>query len=159
MCDAITHGTFAWIIVIGVAVVGCATAHHDDGRDRASMLREPSTPTDIDRVIAVSRPASDVITAAELSAAPAFATATVYDLVVQLRPAFLSPRLGRAGRIASRDLPPAVFIDGMHSGGPEALRLVPAAAVKEMQYLRATDAMHRYGPSYSAGVIVVRLRR
>ncbi len=159
MCEATTHRTFTWIALCGIAVLGCATARSDHIRDRASMTRGPSTLTDSDPLIALARPGSDVLTAAEWSATPTLASSTAYDVVMRLRPTYLDPRSARAGSLAGRGLPPAVFVDGMHSGGPEALRLIPAATIKEVRYVRPTDALHRYGPSYSTGVIVVRLRR
>jgi hypothetical protein len=102
---------------------------------------------------------STPLIAADLSAAPGLANATAYDAVLRLRPGFLNPRDARTGTIASRGVLPAVFVDGVHYGGLDDLRVIAASAVAEMQYVRSFDALHRYGPGYPAGVILVRLRR
>jgi hypothetical protein len=47
--------------------------------------------------------------------------------------------------------------NGLFSGKADVLRAIPASSVAEVRYIRAIDAIQRYGPSYTAGVIPVRL--
>jgi hypothetical protein len=103
--------------------------------------------------------AADVLTAAELASSPGLASATAYDAVVRLRSSFLRSREARTGTIAARDMLPAVFVDGMYYGDVDALRLIAIFAVEKIQYVRSFDALARYGPNYSAGVILVTLER
>jgi hypothetical protein len=53
---------------------------------------------------------------------------------------------------------PAVFVNGMYSGGPEVLRGITVSVLAEMQYVRSFEATLRYGPDYGAGVILVWLK-
>ncbi len=158
MRAATTVKTMTQVGVIGVAMLGCATASHEPRRDRAATLRAPTTAIARDPAIA-SFPwrASDVLTAAELSAM-GLTGATAYDALLRLRPGFLNPRDVRTSITGIR-VPPAVLVEGAYWGGPEALRDLVASAVAEVQYLRPMDAIHRFGPDYVAGVILVRLRR
>jgi hypothetical protein len=160
MVTATTLVRFTRIAMIGAAVSGCATAGRESAQRGSPSIQSPSESVARDRTMTpLPSRSSDVLTAAELSAAPGVASATAYDAVVRLRPTFLSPRDARTGIVASRGALPAVFIDGVFVGGVDALRGITAFAVLEMQYVRPFDALHRYGPEYRAGVIVVRLRR
>jgi hypothetical protein len=160
MATATPLKTFLRIGVLGAATLACATTGQDIARDQASTLRPSPAAVVLDPSVASpSRPNSDALTAAELAAAPNLAYATAYDVLMRLRPAFLTPRDPRAGAVAARRALPAVFVDGADYGGLEVLRGIAASAVVDMQYVRSLDAMHRYGPDYGAGVILVRLRR
>ena len=130
------------------------------GHDGDPTIQNPSASVALDRSVApLPSRTGDALIAADLSAAPGLANATAYDAVVRLRPGFLHPRDARTGTIASRGVLPAVFVEGAFYGGVEVLRVISASAVAEMRYVRSFDAMHRYGPAYRAGVILVRLRR
>jgi hypothetical protein len=160
MATATTVVTFTQIAMIGAVALGCATASRESGKRGDATIRSPSESVVRDRSLTpLPSRASDALTAAELSATSGVATATAYDVVVRLRPGFLSPRDARTGIIASGGVLPAVFIDGVFVGEVDALRSIAAPAVAEMQYVRPFDALHRYGPDYRGGVIVVRLRR
>lgn len=80
-----------------------------------------------------------------------------YEVVRQLRPAFLQRRRARSvtGDVV-RD--PVVYMDGVQRGGPEELRLIDAQNVEEIRYLDATDATMRFGTGHSAGAILVTTR-
>ena len=160
MATATTLMTLTHVGVFGAVALGCATAAREIGHDGDPTIQNPSASVALDR--SLTPPPSrtgDALTAADLSAAPGLANATAYDVVLRLRPGFLNPRDARTGTIASRGVLPAVFVDGVYYGGIDVLRVIPASAVAEMQYVRSFDALHRYGPHYPAGVIVVRLRR
>ncbi|HEV3486381.1 MAG TPA: hypothetical protein VG106_13305 [Vicinamibacterales bacterium] len=151
--------TMTQVGVLGVAVLGCATASHETGRDRTSTLRTPSTSVAGDPMI-VPPPGrtSDVLTAVDLSSESRFGTTSLYDALARLRPRFLHPRDVHTGSIASRAAP-AVFVNGGHWGGLEALHTIHVTTVVDVKYVRPIDALHRFGPAYGAGVILVRLRR
>ena len=85
--------------------------------------------------------------------------ANAEELVRRLRPEFIR------ARPVPRDMTgtvmfPAVFIDGIYSGGPDVLRLVPVSAVVEIQYLDASRAQD-LGPRCDCrvGAIAVITRR
>lgn len=144
--------------VIGAAALGCATASREVGHGDEATMQRPAASLSLDRAVTSgSARTGDVLTAAELSLARGLVTA--YDAVVRLRPGFLNPRDARMATVAGRGLLPAVFVDGAYSGGVDVLRVFPASEVAEMRYVRPIEAMHRYGPDYRAGVILVRLRR
>jgi hypothetical protein len=160
MTIATTLMTLTQIGLIGAAALGCVTASREMRGDRTPTIHSRSTPVALDGSVATQpRRTGDVVTAAEVSAVPGLAIATAYDVVVRLRPGFLSPRDARTATIPARGMLPAVFVDGTFFGGIDALRVITASAVAEMQYVRSFDAMHRYGPVYRAGVILVRLKR
>jgi len=149
--------TMTHACVLGVAALGCVTAGHDTRPDRAPTLRAPSATVAPDPSIAPQR-TSDVLTAVELSTVAGVAGISLYDALVRLRSRFLNSREVRTSIVPSH-VPPAVFVNGSHWGGPEALRGIPASRVADVQYVRPMDALHRFGPAYPAGVILVRLRR
>jgi hypothetical protein len=158
MTTATVFMTLTKIGVIATAALGCATASRGIGQGADATMQGPSALVALDPSVVLGRK-SDLLTAAELSAALGLADMTAYDAVLRLRPGFLNPRDPVTGAIGARDVLPAVFVNGMYSGGPEVLRVISVSAVAEMQYVRSLDALYRYGPQYGAGVILVRLRR
>jgi hypothetical protein len=160
MTIATTLMTLTQLGVIGAAALGCVTASREIRGDRAPRIDSRSTPVALDHSVApYPRRTGDVLTAAEVSAVPGLANATAYDAVARLRPGFLSPRETRTAALPARGMLPAVFVNGAFSGGTDALRMISASAVADMQYVRSLDAMHWYGAQYRAGVILVRLKR
>ena len=152
--------TFTQLAMIGAVAVGCATASREGVQRTDATMGSLSESLARDRsVTPLPGRSSDLLTATELLATPGVAAATAYDVVVRLRPGFLIPRDARMGVVGRRGALPAVFVDGAFVGEVDALRSITALAILEMQYVRPFDALHRYGPEYQAGVIVVRLRR
>ena len=96
---------------------------------------------------------SDIISRSEIDTS---GVRTAYDVVRQLRPAYLWPRWHRG---VEPKAPVAVFIDNVVSGGPEALSAIPANLIQEIRYVLPTQAVDRYGGAYVGGIIIVRLRR
>lgn len=143
--------------LITAAVLGCATGNREAGHGDATIQRR-SASLDLDPSVVLRR-RDDLLTAAEVSASFGLADMSAYDAVMRLRPTFLTPRVDYTSIVGSRSVLPAVFVNGMFSGGPEVLRLISVSDVADMQYVRSLDAMHRYGPEYPGGVILVRLRR
>jgi len=160
MITTTTLVTSTQVCLIGAVVLGCATTSRAISDSERAAIPSPSAFVARDASIAPApaRP-SDILTAAELAAAPGLANGSLYDAVAQLRPTFLNPRDARTGFTGSPGTLPAVFVNGMLSGGVEALRMIPASAVVEMRYVRSFDAVLRYGPDYGAGIILVRLGR
>ena len=147
-------------IAMIVATLGCATATREIGHDQDRTIHRPSSSIALDAAITpLPYRASDILTAAELATTPGLGTANAYDAVIRLRASFLHPRGARTGTIAARGMFPSVFVNGTYYGDLETLRLIAIFAVEQMQYVRSFDAMQRYGPDYSAGVILVTLKR
>jgi hypothetical protein len=83
------------------------------------------------------------------------AARTAYDVVQQLRPAWLS----RRGQTSTRtDNPVIVYIGGARVGGVERLQDVLRSDVLEIRHLDSVNATRVYGTGHSSGAIVVTLR-
>lgn len=134
-----TLGSMLAIAVLG----GCATSASFGG-DGANGL-EPAAHSRV-------TPRGEAILPAEIRAA---STQTAYDAVLKLRPVFfMRDHSAGSGRAPTQ---PAVVLE---RGLPEALdvlRLVRSDQVAEIVFIEANEATVRYGPAYTAGVIVVRL--
>lgn len=80
--------------------------------------------------------------------------------LLRLRPNFLRVNSSAGARPGSADRP-TVYIDNSYVGAPDALQLVPVAAVEEVLYLAPSAAHDRFGAycPCSAGVIAVITRR
>ena len=131
-------------ITASMALCGCATG-----------LSVGAVPADVgptlNRRSAPSR--GDVILPAEIQAA---SRATAYDAVLWLRPRFFtSNRSAGSGRPPIR---PSVVLERGLIEPIDVLRLVPADVVAEIHFVEADEARVKYGPAYTAGIIVVRLR-
>jgi hypothetical protein len=50
-----------------------------------------------------------------------------------------------------------VYVGNTEIGGVEELTTLAASAIKEIRYLRPSDAQFRFGPRHSGGAIVVTL--
>lgn len=87
------------------------------------------------------------ITAAEIAKAD---VATAYDAVYELhRPWFKDMSAGASGEVF-------VYVDNRAlDEGKNALRQIPAQQVAVIEYLRASDAVLRFGPRASGGAIIV----
>ena len=97
---------------------------------------------------------SNVITAEEIARADASHAWNAYELIAELRPAFLRSR----GATSVRDSVPTraeIYLDGVHFGGIDSLRTISAAILKRIEYLGAMDATTRFGPNHVGGVILV----
>lgn len=151
--------TLARVGVIAMITTGCATAPRQTGANQVSTTQQsyPATLTADNSNAPLPRRTSDVLTATEIAAQPALATA--FEVVERLRPWFLYARSARAAGVPAHGVRPAVFLDGFFQGGIEMLRTIPTSSVLEVLYIRPLDAVHRFGPEYQAGVIFVRAKR
>ncbi|HWP38666.1 MAG TPA: hypothetical protein VNL18_14055 [Gemmatimonadales bacterium] len=93
---------------------------------------------------AAPRRNSPVITAEEIAAASG---SSAYDVVRQLRPAWLVTRGGNAE--------PVAYVDGTRYGSLEDLRNVAVDTIREIRWMDSRDATTRYGTGHQAGVIEV----
>lgn len=77
---------------------------------------------------------------------------TAYDLVDKLRRPWL-----RSDPASGADV--SVYMDNQKLGGTSALRDIPSAEVSEMQFVRSSDAVARYGEDAKGGAIVIVRKR
>lgn len=84
---------------------------------------------------------------------------TAYEVIEKLRPEYLRSR-GSVSPLRSAEPERAVvYIDGVRSGGPDALRNIPRESLQEVRYLNGSDATTMYGTGHGGGAIQVRTRR
>ncbi len=121
-----------FVLALALLVAGCAsTPSAESGRLRRS---------------------ANLITAEEIERA---SFTNLFDLVRALRPAWLQTRGPQsiqdptAGEVV-------VYLDGTRLGGPEQLRMLPAADVASLQYLNGIDAPARFGRGHLGGAILIR---
>jgi len=82
-------------------------------------------------------------------------TRNALEVIPSLRPNFMLSR--PSGSL--RNLTPVaikVYVDGVPRGGPEALVVIPANLLVEIQYLKGTDATTRFGINHESGAILVK---
>jgi hypothetical protein len=94
----------------------------------------------------------DVVTEAEIADSHAI---TAYQAIERLRPRFL---------ITTVDLSPAtarqVYLNGVALGGVNELRTIPASSIREIRFVRSTDApVFGIGPSGGAILVVSKAGR
>jgi hypothetical protein len=83
---------------------------------------------------------------------------TAYDLVAQLRPAFLQSR-GPTSLLLATPTLPDVSIDGGRAEQIDVMRSINARDVVDIQLLDRWKAEQLLGGAHGAGTILVRLRR
>jgi len=82
---------------------------------------------------------------------------SVYDALVQLKPAFLRTRDAQTS--SHQDLTPVhVFVDGGRTEGVEVLRTIRASAVKELRFYEPDQANTKFGTGNNGGVIAVTMK-
>jgi hypothetical protein len=97
----------------------------------------------------------NVLTRAELDAT---GSASAYEAVQRLRPAYLRDRGPTSIMNSSARNRPAVFVDATEYGEVESLRTFPASRVEEIRYYAGQEAVTKFGSTYGAGVIQVKMR-
>ena len=93
-----------------------------------------------------------LITAEELAAAN---VSNLYDVIVQLRPMWLSRRIPMTDVRAGSQSPYAVYLDRVSLGGLDALRSIPLANVATVRFLAANQAMGDFRQDRMLGTIQV----
>jgi hypothetical protein len=99
-----------------------------------------------------SHSGSNVITAEELAV---LSVSTLEDAVRRLHPGWL--QMKQTALRADRQEPVVVYQDRIRLGGPETLRQIMAADVKEVRYYDASEANMLFGPGHLNGAIQVTL--
>jgi hypothetical protein len=94
--------------------------------------------------------ARQVITKSEIDKAH---VSTTYDLLVVLRPEFLSSPAAR--KTDGSVFPPVVYINGLMAGDVASLRGISASMIAEIRYLPPRDATTYHGESHRGGEIMV----
>ena len=108
--------------------------------------------------ITAPRPKSggaDLILESEIAARAGEAT-NALQIIMKLRPQMLRSR----GVISPNDpngeaTTPKIYVDNVSYGNVESLSNINAAQIKEIQYIKATDATTRWGTGHTGGVIMV----
>jgi len=93
---------------------------------------------------------SNLITAEELAV---LSVSTLEDAVRRLHPGWLMMK--QTSLRADRQEPVVVYQDRIRLGGPETLRQIMAADVKEVRYYSASEATALFGPGHLNGAIQV----
>ena len=98
---------------------------------------------------------SNVISRAELDAA---GSATVYDVIVRLRPNYLRSRGPTSVVNTSAHTVAVVFVGETEYGDLESLRRFPATRIEEVRYYSGPEATTKFGSAFGAGVIALKPR-
>jgi hypothetical protein len=93
---------------------------------------------------------SNLITAEELAV---LSVSTLEDAIRRLHPGWLLMK--QTALRADRQEPVVVYQDRIRLGGPETLREIMAADVKEVRYYSASEATALFGPGHLNGAIQV----
>lgn len=99
---------------------------------------------------APARGSRDVITAEELRQVR---NLDVYQAVQQLRPSMFRRRRVTFGE--EGPVPMKVYVDFIRVDGVDALREIPAAQVRRIEYLDAGEATLRFGTNHGGGALLV----
>lgn len=97
----------------------------------------------------------DLISFQEIEAAPPSAS-TALNLVQHLRPNWLRGRGPSSIMLETSGV--QVYVSGMLQGGASTLEQVARNSIKEIQHMRGTDAVQRYGTGHENGAILVILK-
>lgn len=82
---------------------------------------------------------------------------TAYDVILRLRPQFLTARTA----VISTDAyggRPVVYLDGLRLGGIDELRTISASMIGEVRFLSPVMGSERFGRYHAGGVIAIRSR-
>ncbi len=83
------------------------------------------------------------------------AARNAYDLIRNIRPGWLRPR---ARVTLSGATPVAVYLDGVRTGGPEALYEVQTQQISAANFLDGPSATQRFGTDHGGGAILITTR-
>jgi hypothetical protein len=122
--------TISMAIALTVALFVSSTATLEGGQNRVS-LSAPLTAQDIHQ-----SDARDAL-----------------GIVQRLRPLWLHPRGG-----SGLSTPVRVYLDGLPLGDVSELRSISASAMSGISYIPGIEAVGRWGPRHSSGVIMVHSR-
>lgn len=145
----VKYATLCGALVFGAACGG------NTAQSTAGAAASPASASPAAASPAAARGSANVIIEAELAAA---GVSDAFQAVKLLRPSMLRARNGSMND-QSGGIDIVVYLDGVKSGGPSALELIPALTVREIRFLSASDATTRFGTGHPMGAIVVSTKR
>jgi hypothetical protein len=98
---------------------------------------------------------SNTVTRAELAAA---GSVNALEALQRLRPAFLRVRGPTSILNTTARTRPVVFVDATEYGEIESLSTFPTSRLEEIRFYSGSEAVTRFGSTYGAGVIQVKMR-
>ncbi|MEO6527703.1 MAG: hypothetical protein ABIP93_13815 [Gemmatimonadaceae bacterium] len=119
------------IVMLSLALGACTHATQKGGRDQ------------------------NVITEEEIDASGG---SSAYDVIVKVRPNFLSDR-GKTTINGAAPNKPSVFLDGVHFGEISALRSLSARQLGSIRIYRAWEAQQKFGNGFVGGVLELKTRQ
>ena len=134
----------ALVALLSTSVVGCGGGQAQTGA--VATPRANSAP---------ARGGANVILAEDLAAS---AAENALEAVKSLRPSMLRAR-GGSLRNQSGASEIVVYLDGVKTGGPNSLEIVPAISVREIRLISAGDATIKFGTGHPMGAILVTTKR
>ena len=99
---------------------------------------------------AAPRGSANVIIEAEI---PASGAQNALEVIQRVRPSMLRARNGTVDETGVMDI--VIYVDNVKAGDRQALTAVPAANVREIRLLNASDATTRFGTGHPLGAILV----
>ena len=146
------------LIAFGALGTGCAQPSRFSSTPAVSPAEAVAITSTSSRPLvragAAVRSSRYTITRADFAGVPAH---NAWEIVFRVRPEFLQPSTRRSVSAFSTD--PVVYIDAMKTGSLSTLREIPVESVMQITYLTPVEALLYYGPTHSAGAIVVRTSR
>lgn len=134
-----------------LVVVGCASSGGGTG---GSGTAAPSA-TAAMTAAAGPRGSANVIVAGEI---PGSGAQNALEVIQQLRPSMLRTRNGSTGEGAN-GTNIVIYVDGARAGDRQTLTAIPAANIREIRLLSASDATTRFGTGHPVGAILVSTKR
>jgi hypothetical protein len=136
----------ALTVVAAVLCWGCASSGSTGGTGGTSGTSATSAP---------KSGGQDLILESEIAARAGEAT-NALQVVMKLRPQMLRSR----GVISPNDpngeaTMPKVYVDNVSYGNVESLSNINSSQIKEIRYIKATDATTQWGTGHTGGVILV----
>jgi len=141
---------------VGICATLAALALEAGCRTAVPLANGPTTAARSSALEPGTRGPASVLLGSEIQTPPDINTA--YDAVRRLRPEFLTRRATPLPADPYRGYA-VVYVDGVREGPLDMLQTIPARAVVEIRFVRASEAFDAFGVYHSGGVIAVRTRR
>lgn len=133
------------VLLLALVVGGCASGGGSAGTSATASMTAAAGP----------RGSANVIVAAEI---PGTGAQNALEVIQQLRPSMLRTRNGSTGEGAT-GTNIVIYVDGVRAGERMTLTAVPAANIREIRFLSASDATTRFGTGHPVGAILVATKR
>lgn len=132
------------VALLPILVVACAGGQAQTGTAAAPRVNNST-----------ARGGANVILGEELAGSSAD---NALQAIKLLRPSMLRPR-GATISVPTGSADIVVYQDGVKTGGPSSLELVPIISVREIRFINASDATTRFGTGHAMGAILVTTKR